>query len=138
MSIYNKCTVCGKTGYANTKDVNFVCVSCKADKRKDSEVKTKCKLCGKIFIKVRKTQIFCSDNCRLLYHKKEYTDKQISMLNVCAKCHKKFNTAKVNKKYCSKLCYLEEKAKRDKKKYIFKKELDTQKRSDEYGQNFDK
>lgn len=60
-----------------------------------------CLQCGQPFTKTRNTKKFCSDACRLAYHK---ANRKPSA--VCAHCGKKFdNNGNKKRKFCSTACY---------------------------------
>jgi len=131
MSVYSKCSVCGRVKVNCNNDRGYICSECKALNKKFKETK-ECLYCKRDFIVKRITQKFCSNECRDRAHKAIYNNKSAHYDKVCKSCNKKFHTVKQNKLYCCKLCYNEAKVKRGKSNYILKKEYNTQQRTDSF------
>ncbi|GHV18660.1 hypothetical protein FACS18949_17100 [Clostridia bacterium] len=61
-----------------------------------------CLRCGKQLVKTRNTKRFCSDSCRLAWHKLNRAPAA-----VCVKCGSAFdNNGNTKRKYCSNNCYV--------------------------------
>lgn len=133
--IVKKCALCGKEFITNNSCVKYCSDECrnivytnykekvknivelKREKRAkeiDSRPKEKetCQECGKVFIKNRPFQKFCSEECRVKNANKR---NKIPRIEVCGICGKLFEPNRHYLHYCSDKCKIEANERRMKK-----------------------
>jgi len=68
-------------------------------------IKKKCKNCNRTFITVTYLQLFCSENCRIIFNKKKKKenneDKKLFEKEKCSSCSKKAVSYTGGKPYCN-------------------------------------
>ena len=70
-----------------------------------------CIECGRKFAPKRKTQKYCSDDCRAKYYEKHFGSKEVT--KTCPNCGKTFQTTSPRKRtYCTPECRVEAQKKR--------------------------
>lgn len=92
-------------GIAPTKKIKWF----SAEQCKNDDGEYLCKQCGMVVprVKGRKQKLFCSDECRLSWHRLN-RDMKGTHMAYCKHCGKEFLYYKGEKKYCSQECYVEE------------------------------
>lgn len=92
-------------------------------KLKSKEVYTVCKNCGAELEKRCGSKKFCSDLCRYKWWRKNAEgNREYLKINICKNCSKKFKSYdNKDRKYCSHECYIENRFKNQKGKFVYDK-----------------
>ena len=94
-------------------------------KLKSKEVHTVCKNCGVTLEKSSRSNVkkFCSNLCRYKWWRKNTeNNRKCLKINVCKNCGKKFKSYdNKERKYCSHACYIENRFKNQKGKFVYDK-----------------
>lgn len=109
-----KCIVCGRNLTGRRRIIcSPECQKWYTKFRKEEELNTHnllsreliCPICGKAFTTSNKDKIYCSSECRIEKHKRDYHNKKRQIRNLtCPKCGTLFQTKNPWQKYCSKHC----------------------------------
>ena len=108
--MYKRCD-CGKFFETLTDKQIYCSDKCRPKKNyyvEKPELKKVCKVCRDIFKTRYSSKVFCSDECRKAYF---YFEK-VYFKN-CRECEKPFKTCKSFQFYCTQICYIKAKIKRD-------------------------
>ena len=107
---------------ASTLSISKSAVKSFFSRLKNEENSNICKNCGTILEKSSKSNIkkFCSDSCRYKWWRKNLENNRAYLkINVCKYCDKKFKSFdNKNRKYCSHKCYINDRFKPKKGKFI--------------------
>ena len=94
-------------------------------KLKLKEVHTVCKNCGVTLEKSSRSNVkkFCSDSCRYKWWRKNAEgNRKYLKINVCKNCNTKFKSYdNKDRKYCSHECYINDRFKKQKGKFLYDK-----------------
>ena len=107
---------------ASTLSISKSAVKSFFSRLKNEENSNICKNCGTILEKSSKSNIkkFCSDSCRYKWWRKNLENNRSYLkIHICKNCNKKFKSFdNKDRKYCSHKCYINDRFKPKKGKFI--------------------
>ena len=92
-------------------------------KIKDEEIYVVCKNCGVSLEKRSGSKKFCLSLCRYKWWRKNAeNNRKCVKINICKNCNKKFKSYdNKDRKYCSHKCYINDRFKKQKGKFVYDK-----------------